>query len=56
MAKVFIYSNQPVIEVNGRYYTKLKNFVDFLSLLSLKSDRYTLIGPASLVAIWTLLV
>ena len=45
MAKVFIYSNQPVIEVNGRYYTKLKNFVDFLSLLSLKSDRYTLIVP-----------
>lgn len=45
MTKIFVYSNQPVIEYDGLYYSKLRNFVDFLSLLSSKSDNYTLIVP-----------
>ena len=26
---VFLYSNQPVVKCNGKYYTEMKNFIDW---------------------------
>jgi glycosyltransferase involved in cell wall biosynthesis len=31
---ILFYSNQPVIQYSGKYFSKMKNFIDFLSLLS----------------------
>lgn len=31
---IFFYSNQPVIKNSGRYFSRMKNFIDFLSMLS----------------------
>jgi len=42
---IFLYANQPVIRYEGRYYTKTKNFVDFLTVLSSRSTDYQLIIP-----------
>lgn len=42
---IFLYANQPVLRYEGRYYTKTKNFVDFLAMLSSRSTNYRLILP-----------
>ncbi len=47
IVSVFLYSNQPVTKCQGRYFTKMKNFVDFLALLSSKSPDYRLIVPCN---------
>lgn len=41
----FLYSNQPLIKVKGQYFTQMKNFIDFLSILNVKDDSYRLIVP-----------
>lgn len=49
MPAVFLYANQPVSRYGNRYYTKMKNFVDFLGLLSTKSPGYRLVVPCRTV-------
>lgn len=42
---IFLYSNQPVIKYSGQYFSRMKNFIDFLSLLSQSIDASRLIVP-----------
>lgn len=46
---IFLYSNQPVVCCGGRYYTRMRNFIDFLSELALQDDSYHLIVPCKTV-------
>jgi len=42
---IILYANQPLLTVNGRYYSKVKNFVDFLAYLSKLSNDYSIAVP-----------
>lgn len=42
---IFLYSNQPVIKYSGQYFSRMKNFIDFLSLLSEGISNSKLIVP-----------
>jgi glycosyltransferase involved in cell wall biosynthesis len=47
--RVFLYANQPVSRFDGRYFTKMKNFVDFLGGLSSRYSEYCLVVPCNLI-------
>lgn len=42
---IYLYANHPVIRVDGQYYAATANFVDFLSDLANRSERYVMILP-----------
>ena len=42
---ILLYANQPVAKYDGRYYTRNRNFVDFLAVLAALSDDYRLVVP-----------
>lgn len=42
---VFLYSNQPLCRCGGRYFGKMKNFVDFLGVLATQNENYYLVVP-----------
>ncbi len=43
--EIFLYSNQPVVKVGDYYYTKMRNFIDFLSCLARFGHGYRLVVP-----------
>ncbi len=43
--EIFLYSNQPVVKIEGNYYTRMRNFLDFLSCLAKIGEGYRLVVP-----------
>jgi len=50
MKHILFYSNQPVFRHNGKTYTQLANFIDFIGELSSLSEQYELLVPAKMAA------
>jgi glycosyltransferase involved in cell wall biosynthesis len=47
---IFLYSNQPVVRFGNSYFSKYRNFIDFLSYLADTRDEYRLIVPCEKVS------
>ena len=47
---IYLYSNQPAVKFEGRFYSQMRNFIDFLSELSCRDDSYKLVVPCKRVS------